>query len=382
MKENIRLRNFIYLEMIFIGLSAVAIPTLIPTFQAEFNLSIAQSSLIPIVSTIGGFFTSIFLSFFASRIGLKRINILFLIVSLSANLFIMFSQNIYYFFIGMGLNGIAISMGLTNASTMLAHLKKELQNYGFFNASFGIGGVISPAIISLLLANQLSYKILFAGLGLMYFFLIFFVYFSSIIENTKYASIKFAEAISIVKKKYVVIVIIIMVIYGGAEQGIITWSGNLFTDGFGNSKEKASLLVSVFWFVFTFGRIVTQFIEDKIGQLKSVLIFSFASIIWLILLISFGNSFFFVAIAFSMSIIFPVMQKYASQRLSSRDINLFNGILFGVINIANVFITGLMGLIGDVNIKGSYIVPIVVHVMIILLIIHLHKWNKKQNYEI
>ena len=377
MSKDIKIRNVVFLEMILIAMSAVSIPALIPTFQSEFNLSISQSALIPIISTIGGFLTNIILSFTASRIGLRRLNLIFLTFGLIGTAVLTFSDNIFTFFVGIIINGIAIVVGLTNSSNIFAHLKKENQNYGFYHACFGIGGIIAPAIIGILLQNNYPYKYLFGFVFIAYFLTFIYVAISSTIENKKYDFIKLTEAISILKKKYVSVIILIMVIYAGAEQGAITWSGNLFADGFGYSKGKASLILSIFWVAFTFGRLVTQYIEKYVGQLKAVLIFTISTIIFIIALIVSEESIFFISMALSMSVVFPILQKYSAQRLSAKEVSLFNGLLYAVINIGGVLISGSMGAIGDYNIRVSYIIPIVANISIVFLILYLHSWNKK-----
>ncbi|MEA1973236.1 MAG: MFS transporter [Candidatus Cloacimonadota bacterium] len=377
MLNDIKTRNLVFFEMILISMSAVSIPALIPTFQYQFGLSISQSALIPIISTVGGFLTNIILSFTASRIGLKKLNLLFLLSGLVGTAILAFSNDIFSFFVGIVINGIAIVVGLTNSSNIFAHLKKENQNYGFYHACFGIGGIIAPAIISVLLHQKYSYQYLFGFVFILYFFTFLIVAFSKIIQNTKYDFIKFTEAVSVLKKKYVSIVILIMVIYAGAEQGSLTWSGNLFADGFGFTKGKASLILSIFWVAFTFGRFVTFYAEKYIGQLRTVYIFTIATILFLVLLIFSQCSFFFIGIALSMSVVFPILQKYTAQRLTPKEVSLFNGLLYAAVNIGGVIISGSMGLIGDYSIRLSYIIPTIANISIIFLILYLHNWNKK-----
>lgn len=83
------------------------------------------------------------------------------------------------------------------------------------------------------------------------------------IPNIRYETIKFKEALNIISNKFVYLSLLIFLLYSGTEIGIITWSGNLFYNVFNYSKEFSSIVLSLFWIVFTFGRLLTEFLNKK-----------------------------------------------------------------------------------------------------------------------
>ncbi|MDP8269467.1 MAG: MFS transporter [Candidatus Tenebribacter davisii] len=376
MDKDRKIRVLILAQMIALSMAAVSIPALITTFQKEYDLSIAQSAIIPIISTLGGFITNVIIASVSARLGLKRLNLYFLLISLFASILLAFSSNIYLFLIGITLIGISTAFGLTNTSTIFAHIKLKYQNYGVFHAFFGIGGIITPAVISVLLKHEINYRYFYYLLVVMFIGFIAYVASTSLIENRKYDNIKFKEAFSIIRKSFVLPVLIIIIFQAGSEQGIVMWSGNLLSDAMGHSVQFASLMLSFYWIVFTISRLMIQFMEKLLGKLNSAKLSSILSIVFLVLLLLSSKPIFFVLLAAAMAPTFPLMQKYSVQKLPPREVGLFNGMVFAFASIGNVIISGSMGVIGDHSINYSYLIPIFCAVVILAITFYLSALKK------
>ncbi len=376
MNKDRKLRILVFMQMILISIAAVSIPALITTFQKEFDLTIAQSSIIPIIGTLAGFITNILLASVSAKMGLKRLNLYFLTIGLIASATLAFSNNIYVFLFGIILVGINTAFGLSNTSTIFAHLDIKFQNYGVLHAFFGIGGIIAPATISFLFLHNFSYRYIYYLLILLFAGSIIFVATSNLIKNRKYENIKIKEAFGIIRKSFVLPVLILIAIQAGNEQGIVMWSGNLFGDVLNYSAESASLILSFFWIVFTLTRLLIQFIESRIGKLNTVKLSIAMVVSFLSLLLVTNKSIFFVLIAAALAPIFPLMQKYSAQKLPPREVGLFNGMAFAFASMGNVIIAGSMGVIGDHNIKLSFLIPVFGAMIIIGILFHLTNLKK------
>jgi len=376
MNKDRKLRILVFMQMILISIAAVSIPALITTFQKEFDLSIAQSSIIPIIGTLAGFITNILLASVSAKMGLKRLNLYFLAIGLIASATLAFSSSIYIFLFGIILVGINTAFGVSNTSTIFAHLDIKYQNYGVLHAFFGIGGIIAPAIISFLFLHNFSYRYIYYLLMFLFAGSFVFVATSNLIENRKYENIKIKEAFGIIRKSFILPVLILIAIQAGNEQGIVMWSGNLFDDVLNYSAESASLILSFYWIVFTLTRLLIQFIENRIGKLNTVK-FSIAMVVsFLSLLLITNKPIFFVLIAAALAPIFPLMQKYSAQKLPPREVGLFNGMVFAFASMGNVIIAGSMGVIGDHDIKLSFLIPVFGAVIIIAILFHLTNLKK------
>ena len=105
MNKDRKIRILVLMQMILIAIAAVSIPALITTFQKEFDLTIAQSSIIPIIGTLAGFITNILLASVSAKMGLKRLNLYFLVIGFIASATLAFSNNLYLFLFGIILVG-------------------------------------------------------------------------------------------------------------------------------------------------------------------------------------------------------------------------------------------------------------------------------------
>jgi len=376
MIKDKKIRLFAFMQMLLISMLAVSIPALITTFQKVFQLSIAQSAIIPVIGTIGGFTVNLIVAKFSAHIGMKRLNQYFLIIGFIGALILSFTGNIYIFLFGVLLVGINTAFGLTTTSTIFAHIKAKYQNYGVFHAFFGIGGIITPAIIGWLLIQEFDYRYIYWFLALNYFVFLTFVTISGLIENRKYESIKLKEALAIIKKKFVLPVLILILFHAGSEQGIVTWSGNLLHDGIGFSLELAAVYLSAYWIIFTVGRLFVQVVENKIGKLNSVKLFLSIMITGIALLLITGKPWFFLLTALGVGPIFPLMQKYSAQKLPEREIGLFNGVVFAATSIGNVAIGGSMGLVAEYSLKLSFVIPILAAVISLSIVFYLCKLKR------
>jgi predicted MFS family arabinose efflux permease len=205
---------------------------------------------------------------------------------------------------------------------------------------------------------------------------IVFVAVSKLIENKKYENIKIKEAFGIIRKSFILPVLIIIALQAGSEQGIVTWSGNLFSDVFNYSAESTSLFLSFYWIVFTTARLLIQFVENRIGKLNTVKLSLVLVVCFLALLLVTNNPIFFVLLAAAMAPVFPLMQKYSAQKLPPHEVGLFNGIVFSFASMGNVIIAGSMGGLGDYNIKLSYLIPVFCALIILAIIFHLVSLKK------
>ncbi len=376
MNKDRKIRIFVLMQMILISIAAVSIPALITTFQKEYNLSIAQSAIIPIIGTMGGIFTNILIASISAKMGLKRLNLYFLGIGLIASATLAFSNNLYVFLFGILLIGINTAFGLTNVSTIFAHLEIKYQNYGVLHAFFGIGGIIAPAIIIFLFTHSINYRYIYYLLIVLFAGFLVYVATSNLIENKKYENIKIKEAFSIIRKSFILPVLIIIALQAGSEQGIVMWSGNLLSNVLNYSTESASLFLSFYWIVFTAARLLIQFVEKPLGKLNTVKLSIVLVVSFLTLLLVTNSPIFFVLLAAAMGPVFPLMQKYSAQKLPPREVGLFNGMVFAFASMGNVIIAGSMGLIGDLSIKLSYLIPICCALCILAILFHLVKLKK------
>ena len=353
--------------MIIFSMVMNTLAPLMTSIQERFSVSITLSSTLPFISTLGTMISNFIGSFFISSIGFKTFITTAIVIQIIGLFSFATATNFSMIVFSVFLLGCATGASFMTLTTVFSHLDRKNQNFGFLNACFGMGGIIAPLIVSLFLSLNFDFRfIYFIHLTLAVFILIVVTVFKPI-PNIKYETIKITEAISIIKRKFVYLSLLIFLLYSGTEIGIITWSANLFHDVFAYSKEFSSIILSLFWIVFTFGRLITEFLNKKLTELGTIIYFSISLIISIILLLVFRNYIFFLFVGFSLSPIFPTIQKYSNQNLPGRILGLYNGLAFGATGIGAMIISTSMGVIGDFNFNISYMIPFITFSLIIYI---------------
>jgi len=359
-------RLIIFVIVFISSLYINSISPLMTTFQENFNISISQSSALPFTNTIGNILFATIAGFIISSVGLRNSLISALSFLILSIIIFIFSNNyigliLAMFFVGGGLGQI-----FSVTTSMYDHLDEKLQNYGLFHAFFGLGGIIGPLFVSLFLKYNLGYRSLFGVYLALISSLLLYIIIAKVPENIKYESFSLAEGFSLIKKRIVIVSLIMLMLYAGSEIGSITWAANLFKNSFNFTKESAAIFISLFWSLFTFGRVIADKLYSIFKEKTSLYLPILASITILILVFS-KIPIIFALYGFFLGPIFPATQKYLNAHLSHREVGLISGLVFAGTGVGSMIITTTMGFIADYNVIISYLLPFSILILIGLL---------------
>ncbi len=254
--EETKNRSLIFLTIFFISMVSNTIAPILTTIQSNFGISPAVSSILPSSSTLGSLLINFIGGFFIASFGIRssfKLSLIFLILGslLFYSFLNFFVVAIATFLLGLAMGGIFMSM-----TSVFAHLDPKLQNYGFFHACFGFGGILAPIVVYIFLVFNFPLRyiyLIYSVIGIL-----FFIFFSKKFENIKYEKTNFGHFRRLLKQTNVLVSLFIFFLYSGTEISFITWQGNLFTNGFGYSKEIASIFLSGFWVLYTLTRVFTE----------------------------------------------------------------------------------------------------------------------------
>lgn len=368
-----KFRNTLLFIMIITSMIPNFIPPLMKYFQVNYGITISQSSILPLLNSAGAMLSNVFGGFLLSKIHFRTYFLYSNLLGILGMLLFAYSKSFLFLSLAGFVLGVSVSSTILVLTAIFTHFDDELQNYGFFHGMFGVGGIISPIIIGFFLNKDFSPQYLLIFHALIMALIGIMVYKKSIFENTDYDPIKFSEIPNIIGKKIIIIPIIIFLLYSGIEKGIVTWSSNLFVDGFKYSQSFSAFLISILWIFFTFTRLITDTISKRIGEMKVVVISSFGVLLSLIFLLVFQNWFFYIFLGLFLGPIFPALQKASNRNISKREISIFSGIIYFSTGIGGILVTYFMGLLGDIDIKIAYTIPL----FTILIIVSLSRILKK-----
>lgn len=356
----------VFFEMLLISMAANALAPLIVVFQKTFQISMGQAAIFPVLLTAGGISANILGSLLIANVGVRRYNYLFFITLLITSILFLKADTLFMLYSAIFFLGFNTATGLAVTSTVLSHLSPKYQNFGLFNAFFGFGGMITPAIIYLLLKNDISYNYIFYGFIILGVLTWLFILKAKFLPEYKYKGTSLKDSFSILKMPVVHFTLLIFVFYAGSELGMVLWSSNLFTKAYSLSAETSAIYISGFWMLFALARMSTNFIEKRFSFNRLLTVLPILAVALLTLLLVNGWPIIFLIMALCLGPIFPLTQKYAIKHLPKSQAGMFNNLVFGFISVGNVMISSLMGIMGNWNIFAAFVIPGVGFLLVVL----------------
>ena len=221
-----RIRILTYMMFFMFAMTSDAVGMIIPELITEFGLSMTQASAFHYAPMALIAFSGLFLGFLADSLGRKQTIMLgLLIFSLSCFLFA-FSNSFSVFLILLCCIGLAIGLFKTGALALLGdisasnaeHTKTMNKVEGFF----GIGAIVGPALVGVLLVQNVSWTYLYIIAGIMCLILAFLAWraeYPSVVKSTeKPASL--ATTMKMIKNPYALGFSLAIALYVATEVAI------------------------------------------------------------------------------------------------------------------------------------------------------------------
>ncbi|MGH2412125.1 MAG: MFS transporter [Microcystaceae cyanobacterium] len=257
-----------------IGLNDGALGVVIPGIMLEYNLDKTTIGWLFLTRTIGYIIVA-----FTGGILLEKIGFRWFVI-LGASMF--FLESIILIlklplgvvligFLALGCGGIIFETGL---NSFIAKLPNNAVFLNYLHGCYGIGALLSPAIVSILLSQHLSWNsfyviLLIASLFSMISFGFIFSKVDILVQDHKELA-KSNILIDTIKTKLIWLAAIFFLIYVGIELSIGNWSYSFLTE----EREFAVLLsgwiVSGYWMGLTLSRLSLAKIVGWLGSQRLV----------------------------------------------------------------------------------------------------------------
>lgn len=282
---------------------------------------------------------------------------------------------VFIFFIGLGLGSLELS-GSNVISEVHTHNKGRYLN--LLNAFYGVGSIITPIVTGYLLNLGVSWRVvyrysLFVIVPITMYFLIM-RYPKGDAAKEKSEKTDFRGLIRIISQKEVLLMYVVIFAYVAAEIGVATWMVEFVQKAKGVSSSAGAMYLSIHFAGMMIGRLFGSLFVDKLGHLKSLLLFSAMSVFCITLGV-FGPSSISIVLAFTgfcFSIIFPTSTAVVSE-IPTKNAGTMLGIFFAFGGLGGMVGPWLVGIINDaLELKAGMAVNsifcvIVMTVLIILM---------------
>ncbi|MBK8029470.1 MAG: MFS transporter [Chloroflexi bacterium] len=248
-----------YASFIGLGLVTGLINVAWTPMQAEFNITLDGTLLqLLTASTIGYLTASFFSGQVMGRIGAGKMLIIgagVMALGLSGYVLAPAWELVVLSGLITGLGNGLIDGGLN--SYIAEHHSARAMNW--LHAFFGVGVTISPAIMTAILADDLSWRV---GYGLVAVFEVLLVVGFTLSAGwwktsaAHRADGRQVSMLATLRRPIVWLGVLLLLLYAGLETTPGQWSFNLFTEARGVDAALAGYLVSVYWGSFTIGRMI------------------------------------------------------------------------------------------------------------------------------
>ncbi|MGG5460077.1 MFS transporter [Clostridium sp. B9] len=364
---NSKKQNYVALAFLFIMMILAAIVEntkgiFIPVFKQEFgvndntisNMLISTSAAYMVLTFIGGTL--------CEKLGQKKVFLGGLMVIFLSLIFLSFTENYGMLYTGMVTSSAGIAMVAISCNTVLPIIALTAQNVimNVMHACYGLGSSVGQGLFGALTARGVNWRTMYFAVGIVY--LVVFICFifvkiprTEVVKEEDKLSLK--EALG---NKIIVAYMLALGLYVFTEQGISNWFVNYMKFGFDMNEQKAGLYLSLFFAIFTVGRLFGGFVVEKRGYFnilyKTLIVGAILCIVGLLLgsngmvVISLSGLFF--------SITFPTTVLSIS-KVFDKHVAYITGIVITAASLVGMILNKAIGMLNE-SIgpdKAFYIIP-------------------------
>ncbi|WP_195572671.1 MFS transporter [Paenibacillus sp. 1001270B_150601_E10] len=325
--------------------------------QYDIQLDLGQVGLMVSIFQIGFLLASLVAGILADRKGIKivmmagtTLMMLGLIGTSAASVVSFFLG--FYLIVGFGIGTMTVSV-----ATLIPTFFKERAGviFNLANALFGVGMIVTPLILNVIFAQNISWRAFYIGVAV----LIAIILFALILFNQSQAAsakgqddVTIKSVLQLFQNRQIVLVILFILFYVAAEAGFLNFFPIFYTSldiaGMDAAQKAATAgyIIASFAFLFTIGRFAGGYIIYKLGERRTLVFFSLFALVSLVIgrIFMKDSSYLMMLFGLAMSVLFPTAQGIAS-KLTKKA-----GSLQGLIYVASGLGGAVVGiLIGQVS---------------------------------
>lgn len=336
------------------------------TIKNDFALSDTRYSLMFTLGSIAYLAFNYVGGSLCDKLGQKKLFLIGLIGAALGNLVLSIAPNFTVFTIGFVIMQLFIGMMSIAANTIIPLLwitgQAIIMNLTHF--AYGAGLSITQKVSGVFLNNGICWRNVYL-IGVVISLIVFIVFiFIKLPENKVSREENKVSLKEILDKKVSWYFIFAMGFYIMAEQSTGRWLPGFIETSYSNLNEsQIASYISLFFILLTIGRLVGGFIADKLGEIKTVIIFSLLGGTLFILGLFLGiNGLYIISLSgLFFSIIFPTLVIIIGNTFkigtayTTGVIISFAGIVNTSMNLALGFLSDLLGIQ-----KAIFLVPIAI----------------------
>jgi FHS family glucose/mannose:H+ symporter-like MFS transporter len=353
-KMNKRLLNITsYLGYFFVGIVTVILSPSLPFMIRDFNITLAAAGAAFTSRSAGSFFGVLLGGFLSDKLGRKPLIIIGALVQGIALAVIGSTGSWYMVLLFFIINGIASGFFNASVNTLVAEINIERRGAAMnvLHGVYGLGSLIGPMAIGLVLTWQFGWRLVFYGAGTLWF-LFLLLAIGLPFPDPKEKRVDQQQPLPL--KSFLIHPILITLFfvsffYNGAATGLVGWI-NTYMEQMQFSTILGSSMVTVFYIGLTTGRFLCGIFSDRLGFSRTILICSIGSLLFYPLAVFTSQPILIAAgvilSGFFFSGLHPTGLAYAN-RLFPDSAGTVTGMLSTAMTLGAMILPWLIGLIAD-----------------------------------
>ncbi|SHK54344.1 Fucose permease [Hathewaya proteolytica DSM 3090] len=368
-KANIGIIIFMFLLMIINAVAENLKGIFLPYFKRDFGITDGIMGIWLFTGSMGYILFTYLGGLLSKKYGQKRVMFMGIILTIVSCISFYFSHSSrFMIFLDIFLINGGISLSTIAINTLIpivgVGFQAVLMNLTHF--FYGFGATLGTSTTGYLLNNSVKWQNIYLGVC------IFYVIMVSVIGLIKVPSIRIVENDKNVIKKdnnsdraifsngLMYGLAMSLGFYVFAETATINWLVNYCEKSFSMTVLQATKYLSLFTAVLTMGRLLGGFIVQKVGEFRTVLLFTVCAIILFTFGVVLGSGgIIMISLAgFFFSIIYPTLVLCAGKLFGSESAYV-TGIIISLASGVNMILNVVMGYLNQIlgPIKGFYIIP-------------------------
>ena len=357
------LKLLIFLMFATFAMTTDSVGTIIPEIIREYRLGMTAAGSFHYASMSGIGIAAILLGFLADRIGRKSTILLGLGLFCATSALFAVGNSFGMFVMLLFVSGLGIGIFKSGALALIGDVSNSTRdhasNMNLVEGFFGVGAIVGPALVALLLESGTSWKWLYLIAAALCALLIVGSALAPFPQTSRPAEERAdpRDAMRMLRDPFAMFFAVLLMLYVAAEAAIYVWAPTYFAGYHGPNAALAAFAVSIFFVLRAAGRFLGAWLLSRFNWTAVLAICSTAMALLFWIGVGGGRPvavFALPATGLFMSVIYPTINSTGISCFDKNRHGSISGLLLFFTAVGAVIAPLAMGALGDFMGNSDY----------------------------
>ncbi|HAT43325.1 MAG TPA: MFS transporter [Rheinheimera sp.] len=331
-----------------------AVGVIIPKVVEQFQLSLTEAAAFHYVPMVFIGLSGLFLGRLADQVGRKKVILAGLALYTLACVAFAFGRNFPFYLALLGVCGLSIGLFKTGALALIGDVSRSSDEHtrlmNRVEGFFGLGAIVGPAVVAVLLAQQLDWTLLYLLAGSICALLLLMAWRLDYPAYQAQQHNSIFESLRLVKDRYALGFSLAIAFYVASEVAIFVWLPTLLQSYQGEWTFVAANAITIFFVLRTVGRFLAEWLLQLCQWTLLLALFSVAIFLCFALSMWGGVDLALWSMPLAglfMSMMYPTLNSKGISCFARHQHGAAAGLILAFTALAAALGPLLMGLVGD-----------------------------------